>query len=291
MKWAQLIRINNLLFVGLTHVLFRCSLFPFLNLETKITDAYFTVLSLSILGVTASGNIINDIYDVQTDKLNNRDRPLALGKISTKGAWIAYAIAVVGSLALALVFCLKYHLWWLLLAEVLTIFLLFLYAWRLKQIAVWGNILISSLVSLSFMLLIFVELPLELNSIHIHWIVFFGGFAFWTNLNREIIKDVQDIKGDYSCHYNTLPIAIGRSRTQSVLFVSTSLLVIAISVGIKNYLFAPVDILIYFIFVVCLPLGFVAYRLFRQEQLVNYKHLSLMYKSVMLAGVLSLVFL
>lgn len=291
MKWLKLVRWVNLCFVLMTHLLIRYFLFPFLSIETKLSHFDFYMLSISIIGVTASGNIINDLYDVKSDSINNRNRPLAKGEISHKKAKLLYGVIVAMSMALGFLFSYGMGLWWLLMAEVLSIFLLFIYARYLKGVALLGNVIVSLLVSLSFMLLFFVEMPIALTNLSLYWIVFYGVFAFWTNLNREIVKDVSDMKGDYAQGLQTLPLLIGKSRTNTVLFFSTSILVIIMVLVVKNYLAVDMTMLLYFIFAVGTPLGYAIYHIYRFEKKTNHKRIGNVYKMALLLGVLSMLLL
>jgi len=291
MKWLRLVRWENLSVVFFAHLLLRYALFPFLNLTSKLSDFEFLIFSLSILGVTASGNIINDIFDVESDAINNRKRPIALKEISIKSANRLYVVLLLISIVFVCYVSYRAGSWWLLFVEIASVYVLYLYAKYLKGIAILGNVLVSLLVSLSFMLMVFVELPFQLDRLALNWFLFYAVFAFWTNLNREIIKDVLDIKGDFFKNHHTLPIVMGRSRTNSVLFFSTAVLAIAVVIAVKNYLLAPSNTLIYFIFVVCIPLIFAAYQLFKFQEKVNYKRLSAVYKLVMISGLLSMVIL
>ena len=291
MNWLRLVRWINLCVLLLAHLLFRYFLFPFVNLDSALSGFEFLALSFSILCVTASGNIINAIFDVNTDRINNRKGPLVTGDISIKSANLLYIILVCVSIILASYVSYKTNSWWLLFLEIATIYVLYLYAKRLKGIAILGNILVSLLVSLSLLILILIELPVQLDHSSLYWVLFYGIFAFWTNLNRDIIKDLQDIKGDYFKKYNTLPIILGRSRTNTVLFFSTSFLIIAVVIGVKNYLLAQTSTLVYFIFAVCIPLVFAAYQIFKFQEKIKYNRLSAIYKLVMLTGLLSMVIL
>jgi 4-hydroxybenzoate polyprenyltransferase len=249
------------------------------------------MLSLSIIGVTASGNIINDLYDVKSDSINNRNRPIAKSEISHGKAKLLYGVIVAISITLGFVFSYGMGLWWLLMAEVLSIFLLFTYARYLKGIALLGNLIVSLLVSLSFMLLFFVEMPIALTNLSLYWMVFYGVFAFWTNLNREIVKDVSDMKGDYAQGLQTLPLLIGKSRTNTVLFFSTSILVIIMVLVVKKYLAVDITMLLYFIFAVGTPLGYAMYHIYRFEKKTNHKRLGNVYKMALFLGVLSMLLL
>ena len=291
MKWLKLVRWVNLCFVLMTHLLMRYFLFPFLTIETKLSNLDFYILSFSIIGVTASGNIINDIYDVKSDSINKRNRPLAKGEIPIKNAKLLYNIIVLISIVLGVVFSYLNALWWLLITEILSVVLLHLYARYLKGMALLGNITVSLLVSLSFLLLFFVEMPIALTSLSVYWITFYGVFAFWTNLNREIAKDVSDMKGDHAQGFLTLPLLIGKSRTNSVLFFSTSALTIVMVLVVKRFLAVDLTMLSYFIFIVGTPLGYVIYHIYRFEKKSNHKKLGNVYKISILLGVLSMLLL
>jgi 4-hydroxybenzoate polyprenyltransferase len=291
MKWLILVRWPNLLFVLVTHVLLRHVLFPFLNIDSTISDFYFYLLSLSILGITASGNIINDIFDVTSDQINKRHRPIAKGQISSSRAVIIYITIVLVSLLLGIVFSINYHLWWLIGVEVVAITLLFLYAKFLKAVALLGNIIVSLLVSLSVVLVFLVELPLEIDTLSLYWIAFYIVFAFWTTLNREIAKDVSDRKGDFAVGYNTLPILIGKTRTNSLLFFSTAILIICLVIAVKKYLLVDIALLLYFTFVVCAPLGYVIFHIYKYEERTNYNLVSTLYKIAMALGIFSMILL
>ncbi len=51
-------------------------------------------------------------------------------------------------------------------------------------------------------------------------------FTFLTTLVREIIKDIEDVDGDYAINAKTLPIAIGRKRANRVAVGFTALLLL-----------------------------------------------------------------
>jgi geranylgeranylglycerol-phosphate geranylgeranyltransferase len=117
----------------------------------------------------ASGNIINDIYDHESDKINHPERPLANGTITIQNAWIEYFIltllavaasSFINQTALAIV--------------ILTSFLLYLYSARLKKIPLLGNITIAYLTGLAF-----IFGGISVNNVHAAFIP--AIFAFFIN--------------------------------------------------------------------------------------------------------------
>ena len=49
-------------------------------------------------------------------------------------------------------------------------------------------------------------------------IVDYAVFAFLITFIREIVKDIQDIDGDYNAQMKTLPIVLGKNRAAKIAF-------------------------------------------------------------------------
>ena len=69
-NFFNLIRWQNLVLIILVQVLIKYALFDAFNVFTKLTLFNFILLVLATVFIAASGNIINDIYDVETDTIN-----------------------------------------------------------------------------------------------------------------------------------------------------------------------------------------------------------------------------
>lgn len=289
--WFNLFRWPNLLLILIAHFLFRMSFLNHFNLSFKLNSMDFFLLSFSIVLIAAAGNIINDIFDIKTDFVNKRNRPLALGQIKVSKAYTVYFIFNLIAILISFYISYKLLFWSLFVLEFSVIVVLYFYAQYLKSIPVLGNVLVSFLVTLSFVLALYFDMTSDMffDQRYFSWILFYSIFAFWANLNREWIKDILDTKGDYSQKIPTLPILIGKSRMNSLIFFSTLLLIIVLLFGVKVYLKPGLIFSLYFIFGVCIPLFFVMYKLWKNENPVNYRLLSLIYKIIMLVGVFSLM--
>ncbi|QTY25915.1 UbiA family prenyltransferase [Flavobacterium sp. CS20] len=251
----------------------------------------FSLVSFSIILIVMTGNVINDIFDIKTDFVNKRQRPLAQKKIGVSQAYSIYVILNLIAIVICLYISYNLQRWALVGVEVLVIILLYLYAKFLKAVPILGNVLVSLLVSLSFVLVLYfdVNISILLDQKIFKWVLFYSVFAFWTNLNREWIKDIIDIKGDYAQKISTLPILIGKSRMNTLIFISTLFLILTLLLGVKVYLKANLFFVLYFIFGVCIPLAIVMYKIWNDENHISYKKLSLIYKFTMLIGVCSLI--
>lgn len=289
--WLDLIRWPNLILILVAHILFRFSFLTSFNIVSHLSLIDFILLSFTIVLVAISGNIINDIYDIKTDFINKRLRPIAQQKINISQAYLVYVLINITSIILATYLSFKHEIWYLVGVEISVIILLFSYSKTFKKIPVLGNIIVSFLVSLAFVLVIIVDSDFKVFKIiqAQQWLIFYTVFAFWANFNRELIKDVIDIKGDYAQNISTLPIVLGKSRMNTIIFFSTLILMLTLLYGVKVFLEAKPIFIIYFIFGIGVPLIAILYKIWKREMKVNYKLLSNIYKFVLLSGLCSLI--
>lgn len=172
---------------------------------------------IAAVSIAAGGNAINDFYDVDIDKVNKPDKPLPSGKISANELWTFSIILFV--LGIGVSFLLNYLC---IAIAVINSILLGLYASELKRSGFFGNILISYLVSS-----VFIFGAAAIGEILIG--IFLSVVAFFTNASRELLKDLEDIKGDKEFGAKTLPMLIG-GKKKSIAVVD-SFLVVAILIS------------------------------------------------------------
>lgn len=221
--------------------------------------------------VMAGGNIINDYFDVEIDKINRPGRPIPSGQVSKSSALILYIFFTVLGLA-----CSHFININAFLIVIFSIIVIFLYSYRLKRIALGGNLLISGLTGLTFIFGAIVVNNAAAGIIPAY-------FAFHTNLIREIIKDMQDIKGDKANNIITLPQKIGKNNSKNLI---GGLLIILIPLAQLPYFFAIYSIL-YFAIVVALvtiPVLYSLNILYSDEFDQNLCKLSFSLKLIMITG-------
>lgn len=265
-----------------------------LALETWQVVLLLTATSL----LTASGNVINDIYDVAADTLNKPEKVIVGKKIKEKSAFTFYIVLT--SIAIVAGFILANSLSKPGLAGLfITVsFALFWYATYAKKVLFAGNILISLLVAFVLMITALFELFPEINDLNrsfqlvaIQKLLVFALFAFLVNLLRESIKDCQDINGDHATGRNSLPIAIGRSRAVKVLSVYSIILTIALGYLATIHLYQDQVSLYFTLFLIMAPLMFIGLKLWTADSLKELKWLSLLCKLVMLLGIIGMAFI
>lgn len=116
-------------------------------------------------------------------------------------------------------------------------------------------------------------------------------FAFMINFIREIVKDIEDVDGDYNQGMNTLPIAIGISRTAKIVFVISVIPFVLLLLYIKNY-FVENGLFIatlYSFILVLAPLLYFIIKIFTAKTKKDFHHLSTVLKLILLFGILSIV--
>ncbi len=148
------------------------------------------------------GYIINDLYDIDIDKINNPRRPLPAGKVTKKNV----VVLALSFLIIAIIFSRSLGLVSFLLVLAICI-LLFLYDIHLKKTIV-GNIIVSFITGLSFILGgIVMRNPA---------CIFPFVFSLFIHTPREIIKDIIDIKGDRAYGVISLPMLLGKERSLNI---------------------------------------------------------------------------
>ena len=173
------------------------------------TDDLREILIGGLIGVllTAAGNIINDFYDIDADKINRPHRALPSETISHATAFLFFLSFNIVALLLATLLSFS-----LFIIVVVTELLLYLYSYRLKNIPLVGNLVIAFLTGLAFMF----------GSIivgNIYCGIIPALFAFMINLMRELIKDIEDVDGDSIAGLSTYPIKYGVLRTINLITI------------------------------------------------------------------------
>jgi geranylgeranylglycerol-phosphate geranylgeranyltransferase len=163
--------------------------------------------ALSGAALGAAGNALNDLLDVDADRTNRPDRPVAAGRVSRRAVTlIVVGGALLGLAAAALVS--GAQVW----AAAGAFAVMAAYSPLLKRHGVPGNAAVALVAGM----------PLFYGALAVGnpaaglvpWIL-----AGWIHLVREIVKDLEDESGDRLVGRRTLPIALGRRRAAVIAAV------------------------------------------------------------------------
>jgi 4-hydroxybenzoate polyprenyltransferase len=191
----------------------------------------FFLLVFSTVLIAAGGNIINDYFDVKADKINKPNKVIIGKFVKPRLAIVLHWTLNFLAFSIALYLSWKQHSFWYLFIHLFSINALWIYSTQLKRRFLIGNIVIAALTGLVPIL----SALYIINSAHIqvaevdlstttHLVIFLAVFAAILNLIREIIKDMEDVKGDLLLRATTIPIKIGLSKSKrivSVLLIAT----------------------------------------------------------------------
>jgi geranylgeranylglycerol-phosphate geranylgeranyltransferase len=159
---------------------------------------YILLAAASTALVTAGGNVLNDVLDLDGDRVNHPDRPLVTGALSLGTARLLAIGLFVAGIEIAIPVALREPLLGLILA--VAVGALLGYEFRLKARGFAGNLTVALLTGL-----VFLYGGAAVGDALV--MVPFAAMAFLATLSREVIKDIEDLEGDVG--RSTLPMVRG----------------------------------------------------------------------------------
>jgi 4-hydroxybenzoate polyprenyltransferase len=272
-SFLRLTRIWNLLILALAQYFTAIMLID----RANVFDLRFFLLVTSTCVIAAAGYIINDYYDIKIDLINKPDR-VVIGKGITR----RYAILLHTVLSLLGVAIGTYLNWRIGILNFSAAFLLWWYSNDLKRQPLIGNVVVGLLTALS---IVIVDSLYQTGN---EMIFIYGAFAFFITLIREIIKDMEDLKGDDTFGCKTLPIIWGMRKTKN--FIYGVIFLFSLIVVLLHFFFVQLPEY-YFLLFLFIPLLVLLYSLFRADTKKDYARLSNFCKVILLLGVFSMAFL
>jgi geranylgeranylglycerol-phosphate geranylgeranyltransferase len=234
------------------------------------------VLLAGIVGfcVCAFGNIINDLYDIEIDRINNPQRPLPAGRVKKRNviflAILFFIISVLISMSIGVI---------IFLLALCALLMLFLYASYFKK-TIWSNFIIAFTSGASFILGGLVTKNYACTFPFL--------FSFFIHVPREVIKDIIDIRGDKTAGVASLPVVVGVKQSFNVSALLLGILCIILPLPLFfNVLHFP-----YMIIVLILAYPLIIYTIVRLLQSpCDYElaKLSLLLKISMVVGLVAMV--
>lgn len=171
------------------------------NIKTLLKSKDFMTSSLITLCVMVNSMIINDLFDMPVDKINNPSRPLITGEIKPKEAIALFTLITA-------------------VAEILTrqlpdpilrayarsaMMTITLYTPLFKKIPFVKNVICCSLVAFS---ILFCGSAVATNNPLPLWIATQHVFA--GSLHNELLLDIRDVEGDKAANTKTVPVLFGK---------------------------------------------------------------------------------
>ena len=174
---------------------------------TTLLQPSFIVSTMDIILLMSASMVINNIYDVETDKINKPYSPIVTGEITKREA-VGIAILLLGTSEYLSINFLSENLQFIIHLIILYINL---YTPVFKKIIFVKNLSCSILVtfSLFFTSLSCSKYPLILNP-NLDLLIVACNLVFTGSLSNEILLDIRDYEGDKTSNIQTLPIIFGK---------------------------------------------------------------------------------
>ena len=273
----SLVRWYNILLVVISQYL--TALFILNNDTPKlevILDHRLLLLSAASAFLIAGGYIINSFYDLEKDLVNNPRKIIFEKYISKWFSLNCYFLFSFIGLLLSYFVGLK-----ILLFNGIFLFLLWFYSHKLKKITIVGNISATVLSILPFFsICIYYN---EINST----ILLYVSFIFLVEMTRELMKDLEAIKGDVIFGYQTIPVALGIKKTKKFAYLLITLTFIPAALILLHN--QSIFINIYFAISLAL-LAFCVFRLRSTKTSTGFHQINTIYKAIILFGIGSIIF-
>jgi len=250
---------------------------PNRSLRVVVLDYKLFFIVLASVFVVSAGYIINNFYDVKADRIN---RPIK--------AHLDQFVSQRTKLQIYFLFNFLGFLfgwfisWRAALFFAIYIFAIWLYSHKLKKHPFIG-LVSASVLTISPFFAIFVYYKNFTKIIFVH-----ASFLFFVLLLRQLIKDLGNLRGAVANNYSTYPVKYGERKTRKlgILFI---ILTFFPTYVLMNY--PSVGYMKYYFLISIIVLVFIGYFLWKSNLKRHYVLLHNILKLMLLAGILSLLFI
>ena len=227
--------------------------------------------------ITVGANAINDYFDHAIDRINKPLRPIPAGIILRSEALVFSITAMLAGWIIS---------WFLgkvmFMVALIIGLLLVVYSWWLKRTVISGNFTVSFATAMAF---VFGGMAVSRPEATI----FPASFAFLFHFGREILKDIQDMKGDQINHAITFAVKYGRRSSLTFMSVIFIILLVWTLIPYIIQIYGHIYLLI-ILFGVYPVVIYVLYNSWKYPEPVKLGYLSNLLKADMLIGLLAIYF-
>lgn len=155
---------------------------------------------LCVFCISAASLILNDYFDIESDRINAPERPLPAGLVTRREVVLLFVVVTVFGFVTACMISMQAFI------VVVGVWALgFLYNWRFKKNGFIGNLIVSVSVGMTFILGgIAVNKPFEMM------VWFFALWVMLIDLGEEIAADAMDMEGDRKAGSRSLALVYGQ---------------------------------------------------------------------------------
>jgi 4-hydroxybenzoate polyprenyltransferase len=251
--------------------------------------------------IAAAGYIINDYFDLNIDQVNKPGNIIIQKFIKRRWAIFWHLSLSFAGVLITFIISWKIGKWIIGVVNLATVFLLLFYSTTFKKKLLIGNIIISLLTAWVVFVLYMSELDFATFTQQPYYnmamtkifklSVLYGGFAFVISLVREVIKDMEDIKGDEEYGCRTMPVIWGIPASKVFAGVWLMVLILAVVILLVYAMLIGWFVAALFaLFLIVVPLMTILRNLYVAVTSNQFHAISSLIKLVMFTGIISMVF-
>ncbi len=250
---------------------------PSQSLSQILLDRSLFALILATVGAIASGYIINNFYDSEKDSINRPHKSTLEQYVSQNTKLILYFI-----INFIVVVIASYVSFRSVLFFSIYIFAIWFYSHKIKKMPIIGN-LVSAILTITPFFAIFLYYKNYSGLIFI-----FGFYLFLILSMRELVKDLENLKGDFSLEYKTIPVVYGEKIAKIMIVVLVTVNILVTGYLVKSYDLGRMDYFFYgSVSLICI----VTILVFLAKNQRQYVHIHNLLKLLILLGVFSIILL
>lgn len=291
MAYIKIIRPLNLLIIFVTQtIIYKIFIIDKLAQDAVLNLPLALLLSLVTCIIAAGGYIINDYFDFEIDLINKPEQTYVGVCMSRRQALNYYILLLLFGLFISFFIAWETQNMHLMPLYPVACIILFLYAWKLKLYGYVGNNIVAMMTAFVGLIIVVAErtnLLLPNNQNLLFLIIAFSIFAYFINLIREIVKDMEDLEGDALKKSRSLPGKIGVERSKMIIYfnlvVFVCLLLIFCLVFVKSLIFKVLGLAILLPLILYFAISMKAAKLKS-----DFTRLSFFLKVVMFIGIIYL---
>jgi len=244
-------------------------------LKTVLFDLNLLMLVLASAATIAGGYIINNFYDYEKDLINRPQKSMLDRLISQNTKLVFYFVLNFLAVIMASYVSFKAVIFFS-----LYIFAIWFYSHKLKKLPIIGN-LTSAILTITPFFAVFIYYKNFESVIFVHAI-----FLFLIISMRELVKDLENIKGDIALNYKTIPIVYGEKASKIML---TLMIILTLAPAYYLLFHFQVGKMTYFFYLSVILLILFLILLWRSNSKSHYLLLHNILKFIIVAGVFSIV--
>ena len=272
----SIVRGYNILIIALAQYLASIYILaPYLPVKKVLLDPQLFMLVLASGFAIAGGYIINNFYDSEKDIINRPGKTMLDRLVSQRTKLTGYFVLNFLSVIAA-----SYVSFRAVVFFSLYVFAIWLYSHKLKKFPFIGNLTASILAIIPFFAVFVYYKNFDLV-IFVH-----ATFLFLIIAMRELVKDLENLKGDLALNYKTIPVVYGEKISKIMLTVLSALTLIPSYLLVTRF---DIGYMKFFFLTAILALVIFVLFLWKSNKKLHYILLHTILKLIIVAGVFSIL--